>query len=109
MPAALGDLACDLKMRWKLWLEDRDAARAGGAYVFDSRDAAIRYLEKHRDRLVFCETDDQHTAWVLIDWRDRASFERFVADPQVKATMRSGGAMGAPEFVALQRCGQYDG
>ena len=45
------DIACEPGLRWKLWLEDRDAARAGGAYLFDSCHAASRYLEKHRARL----------------------------------------------------------
>ncbi|WP_119153288.1 putative quinol monooxygenase [Caldimonas tepidiphila] len=57
----------------------------------------------------FRVADDPHTAWVLIDWRDRDSFERFVADPQVKATMRSGGATRPPEFVFVERAGQFPG
>ena len=76
--------------------------------VFSTAGLAARRAHGSLAAQAFCEAGDEHTAWVLIDWTDRASFERFVADPQVKATMRSGGARGAPEFVTLQRWGHYD-
>lgn len=45
------DIAGEPALRWKLWTEDRTAAVAGGEYLFDSREAAQRYLDKHAQRL----------------------------------------------------------
>lgn len=45
------DIAAEPALRWKLWTEDPACGRAGGAYLFDSRDAAQRYLDKHAQRL----------------------------------------------------------
>lgn len=50
---------------------------------------------------------NEQAARVLIDWQDRASFDAFIADPQVKATMRSGGATRPPEFTIVERAGQF--
>ena len=51
--------------------------------------------------------DDPGTAMVLIDWSDRGAFERFLADPAVRETMKSGGATRPPEFTALSRLGRF--
>lgn len=45
------DIAAEPGLRWKLWTEDPAGGRAGGAYLFDDRDAAQRYLAKHAQRL----------------------------------------------------------
>ena len=37
--------------RWKLWTEDAEAKLAGGVYLFDSREQADAYLDKHGQRL----------------------------------------------------------
>ncbi|MFD2192301.1 monooxygenase [Pistricoccus aurantiacus] len=38
-------------LRWKLWTEDAQEKRAGGIYLFDTREQAQRYLDKHSERL----------------------------------------------------------
>lgn len=173
------DIATEPGLRWKLWLEEAAQSRAGGAYLFEDRASAERYLTKHRARLaqwgivdlevtlsdvndalsqrsraatgpaqppmppfttwaevsidafpqflqvfsdaglqarrrhgslsaqVFRVPGNEQTARVLIDWQDRASFDAFIADPQVKATMRSGGATRPPEFTFVERAGQF--
>jgi hypothetical protein len=45
------DIAAEPGLRWKLWTEDAAAGVAGGAYLFDSRELAARYLDKHSARL----------------------------------------------------------
>jgi len=45
------DIATEPGLRWKLWGEDADGGRASGEYLFDSREHAQRYLDKHRPRL----------------------------------------------------------
>lgn len=55
MSAALQALARDIageeELEWKLWLENREAGRAGGVYRFHSVEAAHRYRAKHEARL----------------------------------------------------------
>lgn len=75
--------------------------------VFSSAGLAARQRHGSLGAQAFRVEGDPHTARVLIDWADRASFERFVADPQVKATMRSGGATRPPVFTLLGRAGRY--
>lgn len=45
------DIAAEPGLRWKLWGEDTARGRASGEYLFDSREHAQRYLDKHRPRL----------------------------------------------------------
>ncbi|MBI5260060.1 MAG: YdhR family protein [Burkholderiales bacterium] len=51
LAALADDIASEPGLHWKLWLEDAGRGEAGGAYLFDSRDNAERYLAKHRARL----------------------------------------------------------
>ena len=45
------DIAAEPGLRWKLWGEDAATGRASGEYLFDTREQAQRYLDKHRPRL----------------------------------------------------------
>lgn len=187
MSQAYGALADDIAgepgLCWKLWLEEPALRQAGGAYLFEDRASAERYLAKHRGRLaewgitaveatiaevnaplshrsraadrpalppprvrpafttwaevaidrfdrflatfstagrdarrrhgslgaqVFRVPGDDHAARVLIDWRDRAAFEGFGADPAVRETMRAGGALRPPAFTVLDRADRFD-
>lgn len=45
------DIATEPGLRWKLWGEDPVGGHASGEYLFDSREQAQRYLDKHRSRL----------------------------------------------------------
>jgi hypothetical protein len=45
------DIATEPGLRWKLWGEDPAGGLASGEYLFDSREHAQRYLDKHRARL----------------------------------------------------------
>jgi hypothetical protein len=54
---------------------------------------------------VFRNEDDPHEVWLLLDW-DRARFERFLSDPDVQETMRSGGAQGPPEVRFVELVGE---
>jgi quinol monooxygenase YgiN len=170
------DIAREPGLRWKLWTEDAGTGRAGGVYLFESRELAARYLDKHRDRLAafgvtdlrarlfdvnetlsqrtrgpmggaaapfttlasvrisdrqrfldvfstrgmakrrrhgsrgaetFVTAEAPDSAHVLIDWADRDAFESFRADPEVRATMQSGGALEPPAFVVLERTGRF--
>jgi len=45
------DIAGEPGLVWKIWLEDRETAHAGGVYLFEDASAADRYREKHERRL----------------------------------------------------------
>ncbi|GAB4348649.1 MAG: monooxygenase [Oricola sp.] len=55
MTLALGQLALDIAAEdglvCKVWLEDREAGRAGGIYLFSDAANAERYRAKHEARL----------------------------------------------------------
>ncbi|AVI62109.1 monooxygenase [Halomonas sp. GFAJ-1] len=36
---------------WKIWTEDEESNQAGGVYLFQTRENAIAYREKHTARL----------------------------------------------------------
>jgi hypothetical protein len=45
------DIATEDGLIWKIWTENEDDNEAGGIYLFDNKDDAKRYLEKHTARL----------------------------------------------------------
>jgi len=55
MTAHARDLAQDIAQEdglvWKVWIESKERGVAGGAYLFKSREAAQRYVDKHSARL----------------------------------------------------------
>ena len=36
---------------WKIWTENKETQKAGGIYLFTSKEEALAYLETHRTRL----------------------------------------------------------
>lgn len=36
---------------WKVWIEDQQAGRSGGIYLFDTREHAQAYVTMHTERL----------------------------------------------------------
>jgi hypothetical protein len=55
LTAAMSDLAKDISTEAglisKLWTENESEKEAGGIYLFDNKDDAKRYLDKHTKRL----------------------------------------------------------
>ncbi|MGB5867182.1 MAG: monooxygenase [Arcobacteraceae bacterium] len=49
------DLADDIKTEdgliWKIWTENEETKEAGGIYLFDSKESAEKYAQKHLQRL----------------------------------------------------------
>ena len=52
---AFVDLANDISQEaglvWKIWTENEETKEAGGIYLFNNKNDANRYLEKHTKRL----------------------------------------------------------
>ncbi|WP_368901868.1 monooxygenase [Oceanobacillus oncorhynchi] len=55
MATAFHDLAMSIReeegFQWKIWTENPDANEAGGIYVFETKEAAEKYLDMHTKRL----------------------------------------------------------
>jgi hypothetical protein len=55
LTAMMEDLAKDIATEdgliFKLWTENQETKEAGGIYVFDNKNDAERYLDKHTKRL----------------------------------------------------------
>lgn len=51
MRALAGDIAAEPELLWKIWTESAEEKRAGGIYLFRSREAAEAYHAKHAERL----------------------------------------------------------
>lgn len=55
MTQAMQDLAASIGKEsgliWKIWTEDAASGRAGGVYLFQSREEAQAYLDMHAARL----------------------------------------------------------
>lgn len=75
--------------------------------VFATRGLEARRAHGSLGATSFLDADNPGRAVVLIDWADQASFEGFLADPAVRDTMRSGGALEAPAFTILTRTGVF--
>lgn len=55
MTKMMSDLAKDIAnekgLVYKLWTENEETKEAGGIYVFENKEDALRYLDKHTKRL----------------------------------------------------------
>lgn len=55
MAQAFTDLAHDIAnesgLIWKIWTENAHNNTAGGIYLFDNEEDALRYIQKHMQRL----------------------------------------------------------
>ncbi|RXJ56464.1 monooxygenase [Candidatus Marinarcus aquaticus] len=45
------DIAQEKGLRYKLWTENEQTKEAGGIYLFDNKEEALNYLDKHTKRL----------------------------------------------------------
>lgn len=75
--------------------------------VFASAGQQARRLHGSRGAAAFRVAEEDGRAMVLIDWESRAAFEAFRADPAVRETMKSGGALTPPVFTVLERLGSF--
>lgn len=59
------DIAAEPGLICKFWLENPRSQKSGGVYIFDTEDAAARYRQKHRQRLIemgYADIEIQHFA-----------------------------------------------
>ncbi|CAG1014944.1 Putative monooxygenase YdhR [Burkholderiaceae bacterium] len=54
------DIATEPGLRWKMWGEDPESGHASGEYLFDCREHAQRYLDKHLPRLAAFGATEVH-------------------------------------------------
>ncbi len=73
--------------------------------VFSSRGMEARRAHGSLGASAYLKAEDVTTAILIIDWNHQSDFEGFLADPAVRDTMRSGGALDAPVFTFMNRIG----
>jgi heme-degrading monooxygenase HmoA len=57
---------------------------------------------------VFTATDDESQVYVLLEWRDRESFEAFAQGPETAANLERGGVTEPPAFILLDAAARFD-
>ena len=75
---------------------------------------ATQGLEKRRQHgclrtQVYKRQDPPGQVFILLDWESREAFEAFRQDPEVPATMKSGGMLAPPEFTFLEKSAEFPG
>jgi quinol monooxygenase YgiN len=45
---------------------------------------------------------------ILFTWESRAHLERFMQDPEVRASMQQGGTLGPPTITYLEQVGELE-
>lgn len=71
--------------------------------IFATRGAEMRRKHRSRGAQVLRAAENASQVYVLIDWESREDYERFRADPDVPATMKSGGLLKPPVFTPVAR------
>jgi quinol monooxygenase YgiN len=69
--------------------------------VFSADGARARRRHGSRRSQIFTGPGDEQQVRVLFEWDSRDSFEAFLADADVRATMQSSGTVGRPDVLFL--------
>ena len=75
---------------------------------FRTRGLPLRRRHGSRGARVFQDVDDPNAVSILFDWDSRESFQAFLDDPEVKDSMRAGGALGRPSITFLAAADELD-
>ncbi len=67
--------------------------------TFRDRGQALRGRHGSAGVRVFRHTDEPARVTLLFEWSSADAFRGFLADPEVQATMRSGGTVGPPRVT----------
>lgn len=77
--------------------------------VFSTRGAQVRRKHGNRRTQLFrVQGQEQHVV-AIFEWESKEAFEKFLADPQVKETMKLSGTAGSPEFTYLELVAELPG
>lgn len=68
---------------------------------FNSRGLRLRRKHGSHGALVFRHRDDASRVSLLLEWEGEAALEAFLADPDVRESMRLGGVVGPPQLTLL--------
>jgi quinol monooxygenase YgiN len=73
---------------------------------FRTRGRPLRHGSK--GARVFRHADAPGKVTILFRWASRAHLERFLQDPEVRASMTQGGTIGAPVITYLEQAGELE-
>ncbi|MBD2691986.1 antibiotic biosynthesis monooxygenase [Anabaena catenula] len=77
--------------------------------VFSTRGVEMRKKHGSKGSEIFKVVAEENTVWVLFEWENKEAFEEFLNDPMVQETMKSSGTIGKPEFIILDKIGEFPG
>lgn len=75
---------------------------------FETRGRPLRQRHGSTGARVFRHADDPGKVTILFRWASRAHLERFLRDPEVRASMTQGGTIGAPMITYLEQAGELE-
>jgi quinol monooxygenase YgiN len=75
---------------------------------FQTRGRPLRERHGSKRARVFRHADDPDRVTILFGWASREHFERFLQDPEVRASMAQGGTLGAPAITYLEQAGELE-
>ncbi|MBZ9752286.1 antibiotic biosynthesis monooxygenase [Deinococcus sp. HMF7604] len=70
--------------------------------VFSTIGAHVRRQHGGQRSWLFTVPEQANQLRVLFEWESRESFDAFLADTEVRATMQSSGTIGRPDFLFLE-------
>jgi heme-degrading monooxygenase HmoA len=70
--------------------------------VFTTRGAEMRRKHGNRRSWLFRVAGEPQQVVAIFEWESRQAFEGFLADPQVKETMKLSGTASPPDFTYLE-------
>ena len=77
--------------------------------VFTTRGADMRRKHGNRRTRLFRVAGEAQQVVAVFEWESREAFEGFLADPQVKETMKLSGTASPPEFTYLELVAELPG
>jgi quinol monooxygenase YgiN len=75
---------------------------------FQTRGLPLRQRHGSRGARVFRHADHANRVTILFTWESRAHLERFMQDPEVRASMQQGGTLGPPAITFLEQVGELE-
>jgi quinol monooxygenase YgiN len=88
----------------QITVEDFDRFWSG----IQTRGLPLRQRHGSRGARVFGHADQANRVTILFTWESRAHLERFMQDPEVRASMQQGGTLGPPTITYLEQVGELE-
>lgn len=75
--------------------------------VFSTKGAEMRKKYGGQHSQIFRVQGEDNRVYVLLEWTSKEAFEEFANSPMVKETMKTSGTIEPPEFIYLEKIGEF--